>query len=112
MAAANRAMQAALEELDLVAVSARNQAFHSVIHARCPNGYMRRELTSIQERLNSLRNSIFSYIPARGMISVHEHSELLAMLERGEDPSAIERFAREHKLNTVAAFERRRTSVA
>jgi DNA-binding GntR family transcriptional regulator len=112
MAAANRAMQAALEELDLVAVSAHNQAFHSVIHDRCPNAYMRRELSSIQERLNSLRNSIFSYIPARGMISVHEHSELLAMLERGEDPVAIEQFAREHKLNTVAAFERRRTPAA
>ncbi|MBV9195438.1 MAG: GntR family transcriptional regulator [Solirubrobacterales bacterium] len=108
MRAANRAMEAALRELDVAGASTHNLAFHGVIHARCPNAHIRRELTSIQERLNSLRNTIFSYIPARGEISVHEHAELLAMLEHGAEAAAIEAFAREHKLNTVAAFELRR----
>jgi DNA-binding GntR family transcriptional regulator len=108
MRAANRAMHIALEELDLVGASVHNQAFHSVIHDRCPNAYLRRELTAIQERLNTLRNTIFSYIPARGTISVHEHAELLELLERGEPAATVERFARQHKLNTVAAFETRR----
>jgi DNA-binding GntR family transcriptional regulator len=108
MRAANQAMQEALEELDAVTVSTQNQAFHAVVHGRCPNTHMRRELQGIQERLNSLRHSIFGYIPARGTSSVTEHAGLLAMLERGDDVAVIERAAREHKLNTVAAFERRR----
>ena len=111
MREANRAMREALDGFDLLAASAHNQCFHSAIHARCPNAHMRRELNAIQERLNTLRHSIFSYIPARGTISVSEHAQLLRMLERGEDAEAIERFARAHKLNTVAAFERRRRSV-
>jgi DNA-binding GntR family transcriptional regulator len=109
---ANRAMEAALRQLDVVAASAHNQTFHSVIHARCPNAHMQRELLLIQERLNSLRHSIFGYIPARGTVSVTEHAQLLALLEDGADPGAIERSARDHKLNTVAAFELRRGRLA
>jgi DNA-binding GntR family transcriptional regulator len=107
MRGANQSMEEALADFDLVGASEQNQAFHSVIHARCPNAYMRRELTAIQERLNTLRNTIFSYIPSRGTISVTEHAELLGMLERGEEFAVLERFAREHKLHTVAAFEAR-----
>lgn len=110
MRRANQSMQEALADFDLVGASEHNQAFHSVIHARCPNAYMRRELTAIQERLNTLRNTIFSYIPSRGTISVTEHAELLGMLERGEEFGVLERFAREHKLHTVAAFEARRVA--
>jgi DNA-binding GntR family transcriptional regulator len=110
MREANRGMHVALEDFDMVGASIHNQAFHSLIHARCPNTYLRRELTAIQERLNTLRNTIFSYIPARGTISVTEHAELLGLLERAEAPARIERFAREHKLRTVAAFEQRRAT--
>lgn len=105
--AANGRMEAALADLDVVGASDHNLRFHSVIHARCPNGYMRRELTRIQERLNTLRNTIFLQIPARGLVSVTEHAELIALLERRADPSEIEGFARGHKLRTVGAFEER-----
>lgn len=112
MRRANHAMQTALQNLDVVGASTHNQEFHSVIHTRCPNAYMRHELASIQERLNTLRNTIFLYIPSRGSVSVTEHAELLGMLERGADPAAIERLARGHKLRTVAAFEARRAEAA
>jgi DNA-binding GntR family transcriptional regulator len=112
MRVANRAMQLALEDFDLVGASAHNQAFHSVIHERCPNAYLRRELTAIQERLNTLRNTIFSYIPGRGTVSVREHAELLELLELGAPAATIESFARQHKLGTVAAFETRRVATA
>ena len=43
-----------------------------------------------------------------GKVSVDEHEELLAMMESGKTGRAIERFAREHKLHTLRAFEERR----
>jgi DNA-binding GntR family transcriptional regulator len=103
----NTAMRDALEALDVMAVSAHNLAFHGAIGDHCPNAYLRRELTTIQERLNTLRSSIFMFIPARGRASIGEHELLIEMIEGGEDSGAIERFAREHKLHTVAAYRAR-----
>ena len=95
-----------------MAVSERNLAFHRALTERCPNGYLRRELGTIQERLNTLRSSIFMFIPTRGRVSIDEHEKLVAMIERGEDADAIERFAREHKMHTVEAFRARLAEAA
>jgi len=103
----NAEMLAAIEALDVLAVSERNLAFHRVVHERCPNAHLRRELQQIEERLDSLRRSIFLYIPMRGRVSIEEHEALLALIERGADPLEIELAAREHKLHTVAAYEER-----
>jgi DNA-binding GntR family transcriptional regulator len=108
----NAGMRDALEALDVMAVSERNLAFHRALTERCPNGYLRRELATIQERLNTLRSSIFMFIPTRGRVSIDEHEQLVAMIESGEDAEAIERFAREHKLHTVEAFRRRLAEAA
>jgi DNA-binding GntR family transcriptional regulator len=101
--AINERMREALEALDVMAVSDHNLAFHRALTERCPNAYLRRELASIQERLNTLRSSIFMFVPTRGRVSVDEHEELVTMIERGVKPSKIERFARAHKLQTVEA---------
>lgn len=100
-------MAAAIEEMDVFAFSDRNLAFHQVIYDRCPNGHLRRELTTIQERVTTLRSSIFVYIPTRGRTSIAEHERLLTLIETGADPLEIELVAREHKLHTVAAYEQR-----
>jgi DNA-binding GntR family transcriptional regulator len=100
-------MDEAIEALDVLAFSDRNIAFHQVVYDRCPNGHLRRELANIQDRLNTLRSSIFLYIPRRGRVSIGEHEALLALIERGADPLEIEMAAREHKLHTVAAYEER-----
>ena len=107
MRAINGEMLAAIEALDVLAVSQHNLAFHHVIHERCPNSHLRRELQQIEERLDTLRRSIFLYIPMRGRVSIEEHEALLALIERGADPLEIELAAREHKLHTVAAYEER-----
>ena len=103
----NGEMLAAIEALDVLAVSQHNLAFHHVIHERCPNSHLRRELQQIEERLDTLRRSIFLYIPMRGRVSIEEHEALLGLIERGADPLEIELAAREHKLHTVAAYEER-----
>jgi DNA-binding GntR family transcriptional regulator len=110
--AINGKMRDALEALDVMAVSDHNLAFHRTISERCPNAYLRRELATIQERLNTLRSSIFMFVPTRGRVSIAEHEELVTMIERREDPEAIERFARLHKLHTVDAVRRRLAAVA
>jgi DNA-binding GntR family transcriptional regulator len=107
MRAINGEMLAAIEALDVLAVSQHNLAFHHVIHERCPNSHLRRELQQIEERLDTLRRSIFLYIPMRGRVSIEEHEALLGLIERGADPLEIELAAREHKLHTVAAYEER-----
>jgi DNA-binding GntR family transcriptional regulator len=105
--AINAEMGEAIEALDVLAFSEHNLAFHEVIYGACPNGHLRRELAAIQERVNTLRSSIFVYIPTRGRVSVAEHERLLELIERGADPLEIELVAREHKLHTVAAYEQR-----
>jgi DNA-binding GntR family transcriptional regulator len=105
--AIDRAMEAAMEEMDVFAFSDRNLAFHQRIYDRCPNGHLRRELAATQERVNTLRSSIFVYIPTRGRASIAEHEALLALIESGGDPLQVELVAREHKLHTVAAYEQR-----
>jgi DNA-binding GntR family transcriptional regulator len=105
--AIDRAMEAAMEEMDVFAFSDRNLAFHQRIYDRCPNGHLRRELAATQERVNTLRSSIFVYIATRGRASIAEHEALLALIESGGDPLQVELVAREHKLHTVAAYEQR-----
>jgi DNA-binding GntR family transcriptional regulator len=107
MAELNALMLAAIEDLDVLAISKRNQAFHQVIYDRCPNEHLRRELQGIQERLNTLRSSIFMFIPTRGRASLAEHEELMERIEGGADPLEIEMLAREHKMHTVAAYQQR-----
>ena len=40
-------------------------------------------------------------------VSIGEHEELLNLIERGADPLEIELAAREHKMHTVAAYQKR-----
>jgi DNA-binding GntR family transcriptional regulator len=110
--AINKKMLAALEDLNLVEVSKQNQLFHDTIVERCPNRYLKREVDIAADRLHSLRATVFPFIPTRGKVSVDEHEELLALMEAGKPARSIERFAREHKLHTLRAFEERRTADA
>jgi DNA-binding GntR family transcriptional regulator len=110
--AINKKMRGAIERLDLMQVSRFNHEFHEVIYARCPNTYLRRELTETNERLNTLRATVFLYIPTRGNESANEHESLAELIEDGADPARIERDARRHKLRTVEAYESRLAEAA
>ncbi|MBX5442099.1 MAG: GntR family transcriptional regulator [Solirubrobacteraceae bacterium] len=102
----DREMYADVEELDILGLTEHNEAFHRIIWERCPNRLLRRQVEEAQQRLNAMRSTI--YFPmTRGRPSIDEHEELIVMLEEGRDPDEIERFAREHKLRTIEARNRR-----
>lgn len=103
----NRKMRAAIDDLDLMQVAHHNHEFHELIYERCPNAYLRRELEVTMELLNTLRSTIFIYIPTRGNASATEHEALIDLIESGAEPARIERQARAHKLRTVEAYEKR-----
>jgi DNA-binding GntR family transcriptional regulator len=105
--AINKKMRGAIERLDLMQVSRFNHQFHEAIYDRCPNTYLRRELAETNERLNTLRATVFLYIPTRGNESAAEHDTIAELIEEGADPARIEREARRHKLRTVEAYESR-----
>lgn len=105
--AINKKMRGAIDRLDLMQVSRFNHEFHEVIYDRCPNDYLRRELAETNERLNTLRATVFLYIPTRGNESAAEHDLIADLIEEGADPARIEREARRHKMRTIEAYEAR-----
>jgi DNA-binding GntR family transcriptional regulator len=108
----NGTMRRALADFDVVGFAEANRAFHAAIWRRCPNAHLRRQLELTLERLNTLRGTIFVYIPARARVSADEHERLVGMIESRDSAAAIERFAREHKLRTVRAYEQRGAGAA
>jgi DNA-binding GntR family transcriptional regulator len=102
-----RKLCAEMEEVaqrgDPVRFSTLNRRLHDVIAARCPNSYLRELLGQTYLRLDRIRSTMFVYLPARSTAAVREHAHLLELLEAG-DRTAIEDYARWHKLQTVEAY--------
>jgi DNA-binding GntR family transcriptional regulator len=102
----NEAMRRARSEFDLTAYSRLNQRFHAIILQRCPNPYLVQQVQTVQQRMDTVRVSVFNIIPHRTGDSIAEHDELIRMMEEDVGEEAVERFARAHKLATLEAFRR------
>lgn len=100
----NAEMARALETVDVLRFSRLNREFHFVIYGRCPNAYLVELLRAAWDRLDSLRRTVFHFMPQRGRASLDEHARLIELLERGAPPGEIERATREHKRRTVEAY--------
>jgi DNA-binding GntR family transcriptional regulator len=102
--ARNQAARTAVEQIDPVAVSECNRDFHRIICAPCPNAYLRQLTRQTAEKLDAMRHTMFGFVPERTRAVLDEHDRLLALIEEGASADAVERYAREHKLSTVAAY--------
>jgi DNA-binding GntR family transcriptional regulator len=108
MHAIDERMLADIEALDVLALTEHNEAFHRIVWDRCPNRILRREVEQAAQRLNAMRSTIYFPMAGRGRPSIEEHEELIRLFEASEPADEIERFAREHRLKTIAAVEARR----
>jgi DNA-binding GntR family transcriptional regulator len=103
----NASMQQALRDFDIVTFNRFNRAFHTVIYDRCPNTALIEMIQQTWDRLDTIRSSIFLFIPERGWASVNEHMQLIRLLEQHTPFDEIEREARLHKLRTREAYQQR-----
>ncbi|MFD2684887.1 GntR family transcriptional regulator [Streptomyces phyllanthi] len=99
----NDRMQASLDDLDPVRFSALNREFHFALYERCPNQHIQGLLETQWARLDTIRRSVFRYVPDRSRSSVAEHAELLDLIAAGAPVERIEQVARAHKMHTGAA---------
>ncbi|GII86845.1 GntR family transcriptional regulator [Sphaerisporangium siamense] len=101
--ALNKKMRTSLTRFDPLAFTRLNHDFHELLCEKCPNLHVRGLLEREWQRLDLLRRTSFSMIPARAGESVDEHDTLLHLITSGADPTTIETFSRRHKLNTLRA---------
>ncbi|MDN5789881.1 MAG: GntR family transcriptional regulator [Micrococcales bacterium] len=90
--------------LDAHAFTERNQQFHSVLYEPCPNPDILELVRHGWSRLSGIRDSTFSFVPARAHQSVKEHTGILDLIRAGADPLEIELAVRHHRWRTVDAF--------
>jgi DNA-binding GntR family transcriptional regulator len=102
-----RQLAAEMEEVaaggDLAKFSRLNRRLHATIIARCANAYLLELLEQTNQRLDRIRDTMFTYLPDRSTAAIGEHQRLIELLEGG-DTAEIERYARWHKLQVVEAY--------
>ncbi|TWS24008.1 GntR family transcriptional regulator [Tsukamurella sputi] len=102
--AINEQLRHGLDDFDPVRFTAQNEDFHRVLSAACPNGDLRDAVDRCWRRLSHVRSTTFAFVPGRANASVLEHERILLMIERGEEPRAVELAVRAHRLATPTAY--------
>ena len=100
----NEQMIECLEHFDPHRFTVLNTAFHSVLYERCPNPHILDLVHRGWARLNTLRDSVFGFVPGRARESVVEHEDLLRRIETGDSLLDLELAARSHRLGTLDAL--------
>jgi DNA-binding GntR family transcriptional regulator len=96
-------MEQVAAEGDAAKFSRLNRRLHATITDRCANTYLLELIEQTNQRLDRIRDTMFTYLPARSAAAVGEHAHLIELLGGG-DLAEIERYARWHKLQTVEAY--------
>lgn len=106
--AINERMRESLAGFDPVRFTSLNEAFHRRLSDVCPNDVLGDVIDTCWKRLARLRQSTFSFVPARAVASVDEHDAILDLIEEGADPRRIELAVRAHRLATPDAYLHRK----
>lgn len=104
----NREMDEALYNFEFEEFGKLNRKFHSVIHDHCGNSYLIEEMRQASQRLDRVRRTVFTFVPQRARESIKEHTRIIEMIREQAPFAEIEEYARQHKLNTIIAFQNRK----
>jgi len=102
--AINAEMRQCLNDFDPKRFTELNHDFHTVIYEHCSNLHILDLVHRGWNRLATIRESMFTFIPGRAQGSVEEHDHLLDLIESNADPLTIEMAARAHRLATLHEF--------
>ncbi len=100
----NAEMRECLEHFEPTRFTELNHEFHAVIFEHCANLHILDLVHRGWNRLSTIRESSFIYVPGRAKESVDEHERLLDLIESKADPVEIELAARNHRLSTLHQF--------
>ena len=100
----NAEMRECLEHFEPTRFTELNHEFHAVIFEHCANLHILDLVHRGWNRLSTIRESSFIYVPGRAKESVDEHERLLDLIESKSDPVEIELVARNHRLSTLHQF--------
>jgi DNA-binding GntR family transcriptional regulator len=106
----NQQLMECLDHFDPHRFTELNQEFHRILFEPCPNPHLLDLVHRGWERLNTLRDSTFSFVPGRTHVSGKQHETILDLIERGASLIDIELAARQHRLATLTAFLGRRAT--
>ncbi|AZA09751.1 GntR family transcriptional regulator [Corynebacterium pseudopelargi] len=102
----NSQLEISTKNLDPSEFTHLNKKFHQALFNKCPNQHLLDLVFSEWERLNYVRESTFAFVPQRAIASVREHEQIVALIEAGAEAAYIEKVARQHRLNTIDAYQR------
>ncbi|MDR3590470.1 MAG: GntR family transcriptional regulator [Negativicutes bacterium] len=107
----NKAMKEALYNFEFEQFGELNREFHEFFYEKCGNAYLIDRLRQTWQRLSQIRKAVFSFVPNRAKEAVREHEELIELIKASAPPEEIEKFIRQHKLNMLTAFQRRKDTL-
>lgn len=102
--AVNHQLAECLEDFDPRRFTQLNREFHAVLYGHCPNPRILELVHRGWDRLSTLRESTFSFVPGRARESVEEHEQILDLIEQHAPALDIEMAARRHRAATLAAY--------
>lgn len=100
----NAEMRECLEHFDPKRFTELNHEFHAVIFEHCSNLHILDLVHRGWNRLATIRESTFSYVPGRARQSVDEHDNLMNLIEGKASAQEIEFAARNHRLATLNEY--------
>lgn len=100
----NAEMRECLDHFDPKRFTELNHEFHAVIFEHCSNLHILDLVHRGWDRLATIRESTFSFVPGRALRSVDEHDRILGLIESGASALDIELAAREHRLATLHEY--------
>lgn len=103
----NQEMEAAVQDYEFELFSDLNRKFHAYIYEKSGNAVLMEEIKQAQNRMNRVRRSIFTMVPKRALQSIKEHEQLILLFKEKAPFEKIESHVRQHRLNTISAFNHR-----